>query len=208
MIYIKPSYYSRYKGNDGRILMTDNSKRIDGSSGPIEKSKWLSGKSATKKMKITCSTKLLNEIKQLIDNKGEFSTLSEYTCSAARYLLDDMYGYFVPCMWDKLKSMGYTEGDNIIIAKKLKIKSAFDDKKTNFQATIPIGLINSYNDVAFTIFNTIDVSELLRYALEYYLFAVKERMKDHNLFLIAHLNREELPVIHLKKPKIEFEDFT
>ena len=163
-------------------------------------------KVSTKKVKITCSTALYKEINSLIQEKGEYANISDYSVSAARFLLNDMYTFFIPAMWDKLKMMGYTQGDNVILAKKMKIKSKYGDKKTSFQASMPIGLLNSYNDVIYCIYNSVELSELLRYSLEYYLESLRYRMADGNEFLISHLNKEEIPLIELRKPLIEFED--
>jgi hypothetical protein len=163
-------------------------------------------KVSTKKVKITCSTALYKEINLLIEERGEFSNISDYSVSAARFLLNDMYTFFIPAMWDKLRLMGYSQGENIILAKKMKIKSKYNDKKISYQASMPIGLLNSYNDVIYCIYNSVELSELLRYSLEYYLESLRYRMTDGNMFLISHLNKEEIPLIKPRKPLIEFED--
>lgn len=161
---------------------------------------------STKKVKISCSTALYKEINSLIQDRGEYANISDYSVSAARFLLNDMYTDFIPAMWDKLRSIGYTQGDNVILAKKLKIKSKYDDKKTSFQASMPIGLLNSYNQAVYCIYNSVELPELLRYALEYYLESLRYRLLDENGFVMAHLNKEEIPLIEPKKPLIEFED--
>ena len=163
-------------------------------------------KSPTKKYRITCSKGLIGDINEMILSDGEYANISDYSVAAARFLLNDMYTVFIPALWDKLKSMGYREGDNIILAKKMKIKSGYDNDNESFQVTIPIGLLKTYNEVVFSIYNAVDVPELIRFAMEYYFLVVRNRADYGSRFLAAYLDRSELPPIRNYKPIIDFED--
>lgn len=163
-------------------------------------------KSPTKKYRITCSKGLIGDINAMILGGGEYANISDYAVAAARFLLNDMYTVFIPALWNKLESMGHRKNDNIILAKKMKIKSGYDDDNESFQATFPIGLLKSYNEVVFSIYNAVDVSELIRFAMEYYFLVVRNRADYGSRFLAAYLDRSELPPIRNYKPVVEFED--
>lgn len=165
----------------------------------------ITGKVPTKKVKITCSTQLYNEIFSLIDDSGEYTSISDYAASAAKYLLEDYFTYFLPAMWKKMASMGFKYGDQIVRTFKLKPKSKYNDKRMSFQASLPIGLINSYSDAIFCAYNIVDFPEVLRFSLEYYKEIVIHRRVRANNVLLAHLNKQEHVYPEPWKPTIEFE---
>lgn len=189
-IYIKPTYLVIAETR-GEIMTEPPSERV---------------RISTSKVKVTCPVSLFNEINVLIASKGEYANISDYSESAARFLLNDMYSRFIPAMWDKLESIGCAKnGSILIVANKIKIKSNYGGKSISFQVSMPLGLINSYRDAEFCIFNTFTTSELIRYSLEYYLIALKKRMADGAKCLEAHLYEKEMPPITDQKPIIEFE---
>ena len=165
----------------------------------------IKGKVPTKKIKITCSSELHDKIIGMIDDSGEFANISDYAISASKFLLNDYFTYFLPALWNKMESMGYKYGDPLANAAKIKPKSKFNDKKISFQASMPIGLINSYSDAVVCSFNMVEFSELIRFALEYYFDAIYIRRVDAHKALSSRLMLEDFPVFMPKKPVIEFE---